>query len=521
MNALAPVKTPRHRSAQGWARFRAHRRGWVSLWLLVFLYGLSLIAELICNDKPLLMRFNGHTFFPAFVNYTQNDILANDVHTRMNDYGPFLADRKQHLILLRAPFRSGAQQIFSASDIEPYRRLELTLTPDTHAAAVQLAPDFSTRYTFGETNDFATLITGLAALCANTPVLRDAIASRLANKPSPALDITLPDAILSLPPFSARAQAPSSVRLFLRSHDVMKSQHHMAYSSQAAEVLRSWQSLSPADCSNVLAAVQTAQAGGWVTPVLVFGTTSTNAVANVTVSREAVSWPFRPVPGHPMGFDSAGRDVFARLLYALRTSMTFGLALVCLTMILGIAAGAVQGYFAGWIDITGQRFSEIWSALPFLYVIILLGNTLGRSFGLLLICYAAFNWIGIALYIRAEFLRLRTRAFVDAARCQGLSRMRIMFRHILPNSLTPLITLFPFCLVGAIGSLAVLDYLGFGLPAGTPSWGELLNDAQSFRSAWWLILYPSLALFSVMILGVFIGEGLRDAFDPKPYSKME
>ena len=99
--------------------------------------------------------------------------------------------------------------------------------------------------------------------------------------------------------------------------------------------------------------------------------------------------------------------------------------------------------------------------------------------------------------------------------------MRIMFRHILPNSLTPLITLFPFCLVGAIGSLAVLDYLGFGLPAGTPSWGELLNDAQSFRSAWWLILYPSLALFTVMILGVFIGEGLRDAFDPKPYSKME
>ena len=521
MNTPAPVTTPRHRSAQSWARFRAHRRGWISLWMLVALYGLSLIAELICNDKPLLMRFNGRTFLPAFVNYTQDDILANDVHTRMSDYTAFLANRMPDLLLVRAPFRSGAQQIFSASDIEPYRRLELTLSPYTHAAAVQLAPDFSTRYTLGETNHFAALITGLAARCANTPELQRAIAARLANKPSPALDIPLPDAILSLPPFSPRPQAPSSVRLFLRSHDVVNSQHQMAYPAQVADVLRSWQSLSPTDCSNVLSAVQTAQTGDWVAPVPVFGTASSRAVADVSVSREAVSWPFRPVPGHPMGFDSAGRDVFARLFYALRTSMTFGLALVCLTMILGIAAGAVQGYFAGWIDITGQRFTEIWSALPFLYVIILLGNTLGRSFGLLLICYAAFNWIGIALYIRAEFLRLRTRAFVDAARCQGLSRMRIMFRHILPNSLTPLITLFPFCLVGAIGSLAVLDYLGFGLPAGTPSWGELLNDAQSFRSAWWLILYPSLALFTVMILGVFIGEGLRDAFDPKPYSKME
>ena len=132
-----------------------------------------------------------------------------------------------------------------------------------------------------------------------------------------------------------------------------------------------------------------------------------------------------------------------------------------------------------------------------------------------------FNWIGISYYARAEFLRLRRQPFVDAARCLGVRSDRIMARHILPNALTPIITFFPFSLVGAIGLLAALDYLGFGLPPPTPSWGELLNQAQKFRWAWWLIVYPSLALFVVMLLGVFVGEGVRDAYDPRPYSRME
>ena len=236
---------------------------------------------------------------------------------------------------------------------------------------------------------------------------------------------------------------------------------------------------------------------------------------------ESVTWPFRPISGHPFGFDAAGRDVLARIIYGMRTALTFGIVLVISTMFIGIIAGAIQGYFAGWVDITGQRLTEIWCALPFIYIIILLGNTLGRSFGLLLFCYAIFNWAGTAAYVRAEFLRLRGREFVDAARCQGLSKTRIMFRHILPNALTPLITLLPFALVGAVGALAMLDYLGFGMPDTAASWGALLQQAQAFRNAWWLILYPSLALFIVMLLGVFIGEGLRDALDPKPYSRME
>jgi microcin C transport system permease protein len=164
---------------------------------------------------------------------------------------------------------------------------------------------------------------------------------------------------------------------------------------------------------------------------------------------------------------------------------------------------------------------EIWSALPFLYIMILIGSVLGRSFLLLLICFGLFNWIGISTYMRAEFLRLRGRPFIESARCQGLGPVRIIFRHILPNALTPLITLFPFSLVGAIAALSALDFLGFGLPPLAPRWGELLNQAQAHRGAWWLVVFPSSTLFVVMILAVLIGEGLRDAFDPKPKSRME
>ena len=509
------------RSGQAWARFRAHRRAWVSLRLLVALYALSLVAEILCNDKPLLLRSGGRTFLPAFRSYTQDALLGNGVHTRMTDYRGFLADHADRVdAVVLAPFRSGVHQTFSATDVEPHRRLALDLAPVSHAAAVQLASDFTLLHAFGDTNHFASAIAALPATLDASPDFQQGVAARLRNETAPAVDLPFEGFTVSLAPFAPRPTVPTSVRAILRSPERVKPARVRVAPERAAAALAAWQSLSKADVSNVLAAATVARAGDWVAPVPVRGASTNDPTAEVRVAYEAVSWPFRPVPGHPMGFDSSGRDVFARVVYAMRTSLTFGLALVAATLLLGAVAGAVQGYFAGWVDIAGQRFTEIWAALPFLYVMILLGNTLGRSFGLLLVCYAAFNWIGAAAYVRAEFLRLRRRAFVDAARCQGLSSARIIFRHVLPNALTPIITLLPFALVGAVGSLAVLDYLGFGLPAGSASWGELLNQAQEFRKAWWLILYPSLALFTVMLLGVFIGEGLRDALDPRPYSKL-
>jgi microcin C transport system permease protein len=246
-----------------------------------------------------------------------------------------------------------------------------------------------------------------------------------------------------------------------------------------------------------------------------------NRLYSISFEKKDIYFPFAPVRGHLMGIDGAGRDVLARVLYGLRTSLSFGLLLVAFSMIMGIAAGAVQGYYGGGIDITGQRFIEIWSAMPFLYIMILMGSVYGRSFSLLLFCYGLFNWIGISYYVRAEFLRLREKEFVEAARCMGAPSYKIIFKHILPNAMVPVITFFPFSLVGAIGALAALDYLGFGLPPPTPSWGELIFQAQQYRWAWWLILYPSLVLFIVMLLGVFVGDGVRNVYDPKRCSRLE
>jgi microcin C transport system permease protein len=234
-----------------------------------------------------------------------------------------------------------------------------------------------------------------------------------------------------------------------------------------------------------------------------------------------IRFPFPPTSRHIFGLDGSGRDVFSRIVYATRIAMSFGLLLAVTATILGMTIGSIQGYFGGKVDICVQRFTEIWAAMPFLYIMVLVGAVFGRSFWLLLLVYGLFCWLGLSYYMRAEFLRLRNRPFVAAARCQGLTNARIIFRHILPNALTPIITLFPFLLVGAIGSLVSLDFLGFGLPPLTPSWGELLNQAQTYRWAWWLILFPSLAIFTVMFLTVMVGEGVRNAFDPKPFSKLQ
>ncbi|MCX7591233.1 MAG: ABC transporter permease subunit, partial [Kiritimatiellae bacterium] len=256
-------------------------------------------------------------------------------------------------------------------------------------------------------------------------------------------------------------------------------------------------------------------------PVMPEEITIAGDLYRVSAERNEVTWPHPPVRGHWLGIDNAGRDVLARILYGLRTSMTFGLLLVVSSMTVGVMIGAIQGFWGGKTDLMAQRLIEVWGSLPFLYVMMLLGSIYGRSFWLLLLCYGLFNWIGISYYIRAEFLRLRPLPFVDAARCAGVGSVRIILRHILPNALTPVITFFPFSLVGAIESLAALDYLGFGLPPPTPSWGELLLQAQQVPWAWWLILYPSLALFLVVLLGVFVGEGLRDAYDPRQYTRLE
>ncbi len=220
--------------------------------------------------------------------------------------------------------------------------------------------------------------------------------------------------------------------------------------------------------------------------------------------------PHPPSREHWLGTDGAARDVFVRILYGFRICMGFALALTALVTVTGVALGGIQGYAGGRIDLLGQRLTEIWSALPFLYVVILVGSIYGRSFTLLLLVSAAFSWAGTSLYMRAEFLKLRQLDFVTASRASGAGHFRVLFRQILPNAWTPVVTLLPFSLVGGIGTLTALDFLGFGLQPPTPSWGELLEQALKNLHAPWLAISAVSALFITLLLATFIGKGVRE-----------
>lgn len=226
---------------------------------------------------------------------------------------------------------------------------------------------------------------------------------------------------------------------------------------------------------------------------------------------------------HFLGTDSQGRDVAARLLYGFRISIFFALLLVFAGQVIGTFVGCMQGYLGGVFDILSQRFVEIVNSLPFLYVVIILGTFFTPSFWLLLAIMSIFQWIQITFFMRTEMYREKTREYCLAAKSYGASHLRVVFRHLLPNCMTPLVTLTPFAIVGAIFSLTGLDYLGYGLPPPTPSWGELIQQALevSNRDKIWLALAPFGAISVTLILVTFVGESVREAFDPKQYTKYE
>lgn len=508
-----------------WARFRGMRRAWWAFWFLLGAYAISLCAEWIANDKPLWVRFEGRNYVPVLRFYPEDAFTGNGRMTRPDyralaageAFAPGSGNWMRWPLIPHGPLESLSPEHIVLPDT-----VTVTAVPESRVASADLDAGDRIVRTAGDAGFFG-LAAGQTVDGPGSPggfarpdqpdagwgetsrpgeggwglpeEIREGLAERRANRAAGPVDarVRLPDGRLawaSLSPFEPRPSPPLHVRVTFR------------------EELE-----APERITAVVAEENPVYPDGFPAP----GTPGWL----FTTSREQVSFPFRPVKGHPLGLDSSGRDVAARMLYALRTSLTFGMALVLATMALGTLAGALQGYYGGKVDLLGQRFIEIWESLPFIYVLILLGSVYGQSFLLLLGVYAVFNWIGISYYMRGEFLRLRKLPFVEAARVIGLPTRKILFRHMLPNALVPLVTFFPFSLVGAIGVMAALDYLGFGLPPPTPSWGELLAQAQEFPHAWWLVLYPSLALFFTMLAGVFVGEGLRAAFDPRTFGRME
>jgi microcin C transport system permease protein len=222
-----------------------------------------------------------------------------------------------------------------------------------------------------------------------------------------------------------------------------------------------------------------------------------------------------PSLAHPLGTDDQARDVLARVIYGFRVSVLFGLTLTVLSSLVGIAAGAIQGYFGGWIDLSFQRFLEIWSSLPTLYLLIILASLVQPGFWILLGIMLLFSWTALVGYVRAEFLRGRNFDYVRAARALGMLDVRIMMRHILPNAMTAALTYLPFILAGSVTTLTALDFLGYGLPPGSPSLGELLLQGKNNLDAPWLAFTAFAVIALMMSLLVFLGEAVRDAFNPR------
>ena len=515
-------------------RFKRHRRAYYSAWLLAAISLAALAAHLLANEKPLFVRFDNQNYFPIIRFYAESTFLPDGGSGRpdykaLNEL-PIFSENPANFMIF-APVRYGPTETIDEEKLaDQTGSIPIQLIPIARAGSIDVTPEgniarhVSAGFFLGtEDSD----VTGMQIdnVWDLPPDLEEAIAARFENKEAPAFSIEMTPAYLdyvsitlSMSPFRPRPNPPRTVRITLRlteQRDRRVRQVSLIPDRGPATPPPEWQDLRESDRDRLLALTQ--ESLPEETPFEV----EAGPYRYQVMPAAGIAWPHPPVKGHPFGIDGAGRDVLARVIHGLRVSLYFSLLLVVVSMSIGTIIGAVQGYYGGKTDILIQRGIEIWSAIPFLYVMILLGSIYGASFGLLLFCYAIFNWIGISFYMRGEFLRLRHAPFVDAARAMGLRDYRIIMKHILPNALTPVITFAPFSLVGAIASLAALDYLGFGLPALTPSLGQLLHQAQTYRTAWWLALYPSLTLFLVILLGVFIGEGVREACDPRPRIRLE
>ncbi|MEM9277229.1 MAG: ABC transporter permease [Pseudomonadota bacterium] len=350
--------------------FKANRRGYWSLWIFLILFVLSLSAEFIANDRPILVSFKGEIYTPVWKDYPEEVFLGDEAFLPLTDYR----------------------------------------IPEIHEAIEQHG-------------------------WAIWPPIRYSFSTTVLEIPEP---------------------APSKPS-WLYSKEERCQQYPLGIDDVACRT------------------------GNW-------------------------NW---------FGTDDQARDVLARSIYGYRLSVVFGLVLTFFAAIIGVTAGAFQGYFGGWTDLLLQRVIEIWSSLPLLFLVIIIASILVPSFSVLLLVLLFFSWVGFVGVVRAEFLRARNFEYVTAARALGVRNRVIMFRHLLPNAMVATLTILPFVLTGAISTLTALDFLGFGLPPGSPSLGELLKQGQNNLQAPWLGITGFFVISIMLSLFVFIGEATRDAFDPR------
>jgi len=417
-----------------WRVFRGERRAWWSLLLLLGLLAACLPAELLCNDRPLLIVHGGRWHWPALVRYTDRDF--GGVRNVEPDYRSPAFEKLLGLAPPQAVGAPAGASLLDQFDPEP--------TDAAPAVARPLAANAVLDRFDEEEGDSAPQST----------LGSDTAAGRSAGR-SPGG----PPAWVLWPP----------VRY---GYATIATRSRTGRDALAAP----WSQQLPATAA-------------WLPS----------------------SW----VDGHYLGTDDRGRDVLARLVYGFRVSLLFGLALAVTAIVSGTLLGGIQGFSGGWVDLLGQRLSEIWGSLPRLYLLMILSSILARNIWILFLILNLTSWMGIAAYMRAEFLRARNFDYVRAARALGVSDTRIMLRHILPNTLAPVITFFPFLISGGVLALVSLDFLGLGVPSPYPSLGELLAQGQANLQALWISV-PTVALLAVTItLLTFVGDGVRNAFDPR------
>jgi microcin C transport system permease protein len=439
-------------------RFRRIKRGYYSLLILVAGMVLSIFAPYLAESRALLVWYNGRPYFPTFEYYEMS------------------------------AFGQEPPPAWGTGDLETeYFRLKREWDTERFLYERELA----------EANGDATLLAAIEARYPNR-------GNRVFMPPIPwdpyQSDFWSNEILNELDFLLQAGDAASAERLARR--DGLDELADLIYTGEV----------------NALLADPERAPGGDLVGLARVGTLPSLAGVGL-VPPNAPTWSRR----HYLGTDSQGRDVASRLLYGFRISIFFALFLVLFGQLIGTFVGSLQGYLGGRFDIVSQRVIEILLSIPFLYVVIIMAALIQPSFWLLLAIMALFQWIGITFFMRTEMYREKTREYCLAARSYGASHLRIIFRHLLPNSLTPLVTFTPFAVVGAIFALTGLDFLGYGLPAPTPSWGELIDQALQVenRDRLWLILSPFVALSVTLVLVVFIGESVREAFDPKQYARYE
>ncbi len=524
-------------------RFKEIKRAYWSFWILLVTFVLSLGAEFYCNNVPIYVQFEGKHYFPVFKNYIpylrdyrKVDFYPNGDTTVVN-YKDLLEEEffkknpSNKMVFPLVPY--GATENMPLSKVKTPKDITLEIEKEPEVGSIDITPEFeiidfvSSEFFLNEGQEYKKQ--SLESFFQVSANFKNAVNSRFANQESPQYteesQVNDKKIKITLTAFKTRGSNPRRVRMgveLLRDPKAPSKgfEEKVVFTEELNPIKglpKVWSALNEEQRNLVMDKLKQSL-NGFVDP-LSMPVGKDNLVFKF--QRALPNFPLKPSAENYFGFTYNGRDVFVQIIYGFRIALSFALILVVFTIAIGVIVGAIQGFFGGLVDLLGQRAIEIWAALPFLYVMILLGSIHGQSFQLLLFVYGVFNWIGISYYMRAEFLKLRKSSYVEAAKCLGLSDAKIMWKHILPNAMVPIITFFPFMLVGAIGSLTALDFLGFGLPPETPSWGNMISQGVTHKGAWWLIFFPSLFLFLVIFLAILIGDGLRAAFDPRKFHKID